>query len=101
MAYPCHPLPIDNKIARNPVWSENDIMDNRPLVTSFASALDTDDAQSSAVERPKPPQRVRRQGPPSKRHLSLARNLQRDVWKVTDADARARRIEDTYGLQDK
>ncbi len=89
------------QIALDPVWSDNDGMDHRPLVTSFASALDIDDAQRSAVERPKPTQRIRRQGPPSERHLSLARNLQRDVWKVTDADAKARRIEDTYGLQDK
>lgn len=101
MAHPRHHLAIDNKIACNPVWLDNDIMDHRPLVTSFASTLDINDAQSGAVERSKPPQRIRRQGPPSERHLSLARNLQRDVWKVTDADARARRIEDTYGLQDK
>ena len=76
-------------------------MDHRPLVTSSASALDIDDAQSSAAKRPTPTQRVRCQGPPSERHLSLARNLQRDVWKVADADDRARRIEDTYGLQKK
>lgn len=75
-------------------------MDHRSLTTFFAFALDINDAWSSAVERPKPPQRVRRQGPPSERHLSLARNLQRDVWKVTDADARARRLEDTFGLQE-
>ena len=33
--------------------------------------------------------------------MSLVRNLQRDVWKVADAEDRARRIKDTYGLQEK
>ncbi|UST52476.1 hypothetical protein NF681_00395 (plasmid) [Comamonadaceae bacterium OTU4NAUVB1] len=76
-------------------------MDHRPLVTASASAPDIDDAQGNAAKRPEPARRIRRQGPPSERHLSLARNLQRDVWKVADADDRARRIEDTYGLQKK
>jgi hypothetical protein len=76
-------------------------MDHRPLVTSFAAALDIDDAQGRAVEPPASPSRIRRQGPPSERHLALARNLQRNVWQVADADYRARRIEDTYGLQKK
>jgi hypothetical protein len=66
-----------------------------------ASAPDIDDVQGSAAKRPEPARRIRRQGPPSERHLSLARNLQRDVWKVTDADDQARRIEDTYDLQKK
>lgn len=74
-------------------------MDYRPLVTSHRSALDIDDAQGSAVSRPELPRRIRRQGPPSAQHLSLARNLQRDVWEASDADERANRIEDTYGLQ--
>ena len=76
-------------------------MDHRPLVTSSASALDIDDAQGSAAKRSDPPRRIRRQGPPSERHMSLVRNLQRDVWKVADAKDRARRIKDTYGLQEK
>ena len=76
-------------------------MDHRPLVTSSASAMDIDDVQGSGAKRPEPTRRIRRQGPLSERHLSLARNLARDVWKVADADDRARRIEDTYGLQEK
>lgn len=76
-------------------------MDHRPLITSFASALDIDDVQGSAAKRSEPPRRIRRQGPLSERHMSLARNLQRDVWKVADAEDRARRIEDTYGLREK
>jgi hypothetical protein len=89
------------QIALGLVCLDNVVMDHRPLVTAAASALDIDDAQSGTVQRTEAPRRIRRQGPPSEKHLSLARNLQRDVWKVADADDRARRIEDTYGLQEK
>lgn len=74
-------------------------MDHRPLVTPHGPTLDIDDAQGSAVSRPEVPRRIRRQGALSAQHLSLARNLQRDVWEASDAGERARRIEDTYGLQ--
>jgi hypothetical protein len=93
--------PPGQRIALEPVSPDNGDMDHRPLVNSSASALDIDDAQGSAAKRPEPARRIRRQGPPSERHLSLARNLQRDIWKVADADDRARRIEDTYSLQEK
>jgi hypothetical protein len=89
------------QIALGPVCLDNDVMDHRPLVIAAASALDIDDAQSGTAQRTEAPRRIRRQGPPSGRHLSLARNLQRDDWKVADADDRARRIEDSYGLQEK
>jgi hypothetical protein len=91
--------PLGQQIALGPVSTDNQGMDHRPLVTSHAPVLDIEDAQGSAVARPEPPRRIRRQGPPSAQHLSLARNLQRDVWEASDADERARRIEDTYGLQ--
>lgn len=44
------------------------------------------------------PSRIRRQGPPTDRHLVLARNLQGDVWKLGDPVEQARRVEDLYGL---
>jgi hypothetical protein len=46
-------------------------MDHRPLITASAFALDIDDVQSSAAKRPEPARRIRRQGPPSERHLAL------------------------------
>lgn len=92
---------LNQQIALRLVCTDNDAMDHRPLITASAAAPDIDDVQGSAAKRAEPTRRIRRQGPPSERHLSLACNLQRDVWKVADADDRARRIEDTYGLQKK
>jgi hypothetical protein len=101
-----HPTPLRTPLLRQQialclVCPDNNAMDHRPLVTASASAPDIDDVQGSAAKRPEPTRRIRRQSPPSERHLSLTRNLQRDVWKVADPDDRARRIEDTYGLQKK
>jgi hypothetical protein len=90
---------LGQQIALGLVYLDNDAMDQRPPVTLHAPAPDIDDAQGGAVARSEPTRRIRRQGPPSERHLSLARNLGRDVWRVAVADERARRIEDAYGLQ--
>lgn len=75
-------------------------MENGRVATSHALALDIDDVQGRAPEHLEPLRRIRRQGALSERHKSLARNLERDVWKVTEADDKARGIEDTYGLQE-
>lgn len=75
-------------------------MENGRVAISHAHALDIDDVQGRAPEHLEPPRRIRRQGALSERHQSLARNLQRDVWKVTEADDKARGIEGTYGFQE-
>ena len=74
-------------------------MDHRLPITASDTASSIDDAQDGAVARPEPVRRIRRQGPPSERHLSLVRNLQRDVWEASEPDEKARRIEVTYSLR--
>jgi hypothetical protein len=74
-------------------------MDHRPPITASAFALDIDDAQGTAADRPVPARKIRRQGPPSERHLSLTRNLERVVWEASDPDEKAGRVEATYSLR--
>lgn len=87
------------QIALDSVSADNHDMDHRPPITASASALDIDDAQGSAAERPGPVRRIRRQGPPAERHLSLTRTLERVVSEASDPDEKARRVEATYSLR--
>ncbi len=91
---------LRQQIAYRRASLDNHPIENGRVAISHALALDIGDVQGRAPEHLVPPRRIRRQGALTERHQSLARNLQRDVWKVTEADDKARGIEDTYGLQE-
>ena len=91
---------LGRQIAPNRFYPDNGRVENGNIFISYAFALDINDAQADATVRPAPPQRIRRQGPPTERHLSLARNLRRDVWKVTDPEEKARRNEEVFGSRE-
>jgi hypothetical protein len=91
---------LGQQIAYRRASLDNHPMENGRVAIAHALALNIDDVQGHAAEHLEPPRRIRRQGTLFERHQSLARNLQRDVWKVTKADEKARVIEDVYGLQE-